>query len=187
MANYEATRYNWDGEYLTSVQGINTGLIIPWGAASIPSGFLECNGASVSTSTYAALFAVIGYTYGGSGGNFNVPDLTDRTVVNKSNTKNLAQTGGANTVTPTGNISGSSAATTLTTAQIPSHSHSGMIMDGSTGGMGAEQGTLVNTNAAATGSAGSDQSHSHNLSANFTGGANSVLQPFIVVIYIIKT
>jgi microcystin-dependent protein len=187
MANYEATRYNWDGEYLTSVQGINTGLIIPWGAASIPSGFLECNGASVSTSTYAALFAVIGYTYGGSGGNFNVPDLTDRTVVNKSNTKNLAQTMGANTVTPTGNISGSSAATTLTTNQIPSHSHSGMIMDGATGVMGAEQGTLVNTNVVATGSAGSDQSHSHNLSANFTGGANSVLQPFIVVIYIIKT
>jgi len=187
MANYEATRYNWDGEYLTSVQGVNTGLVIPWGSASIPSGFLECNGQSVSTTTYAALFAVIGYTYGGSGGNFNVPDLTDRTVVNKSNTKNLAQTGGANTVANSGNISGSSGATTLTTDQIPSHSHSGMIMGGSSGGMGAEQFTVANTNIVATGSAGSSQSHSHNLSANFTGGSNSVLQPFIVVIYIIKT
>jgi microcystin-dependent protein len=29
----------------------------------------------VSTATYAALFAVIGYTYGGSGGSFVLPDL----------------------------------------------------------------------------------------------------------------
>ena len=89
MANYEATRYNWDGEYLTSVQGVNTGLIIPWGSASIPTSFLECNGQAVSRSTYAALFAVISTTYGSGDGSttFNVPDLTDRTVVNKSNTK----------------------------------------------------------------------------------------------------
>jgi microcystin-dependent protein len=188
MANYEATRYNWDGEYLTSVQGINTGLIIPWGAASIPSGFLECNGQSVSTSTYAALFAVIGYTYGGSGGNFNVPDLTDRTVVNKSNTKNLAQAGGANTVTRTGNIGGSAANTTITSATMPSHSHSGMTMGGS--GMstqGGEVGGIANSSPATTGSAGSGGAHNHNLSAMFTGGADSVLQPYIVVIYIIKT
>jgi microcystin-dependent protein len=187
MANYEATRYNWDGEFLSSVQGINTGLIIPWGAASIPSGFLECNGASVSTSTYAALFAIIGYTYGGSGGNFNVPDLTDRTVVNKSNTKNLAQTMGANTVTRTGNIGGSSSGTAITSAQMPSHAHPGMVVPsgligGGEGGSAYSQG-FNRTSAAA----GSGQTHSHNLSANFTGGADSVLQPFIVMIYIIKT
>ncbi len=188
MANYEATRYNWDGEYLTSVQGINTGLVIPWGSASIPSGFLECNGQSVSTTTYAALLAIIGYTYGGSGGNFNVPDLTDRTVVNKSNNKNLAQTGGANTVTRTGNIGGSAGNTTLTTTQIPSHSHPGMTMDGGGAGqVGGEVGGVLGSSAVATGSAGSGGAHTHNLSATFTGGADSVLQPYIVVVYIIKT
>jgi microcystin-dependent protein len=62
MANYEATRYDWDGQYLTSIEGVNTGVIIPWGAASVPSGFLECNGQAVSQATYAALFAVIGTT-----------------------------------------------------------------------------------------------------------------------------
>ena len=43
--------------------------------ASSLSGFLLCNGTSYSTTTYARLFLVIGYTFGGSGANFNVPDL----------------------------------------------------------------------------------------------------------------
>ena len=186
MANYEATRYDFDGAFLTGIEGVNTGIVVPWGSAVIPSGFLECNGASVSTSTYAALFAVIGYTYGGSGASFNLPDLTDRTVVNKSNTKSLAQTGGANTVTPTGNISGSTGSTTLTTQQIPSHNHvlqfTGMCTPAGTAGnnqMGMGSGNVGNT--------GGGQSHDHTLSANFTGSANSVLQPYLVLIYIIKT
>ena len=38
-----------------------------------------------------------------------------------------------------------------------------------------------------TGSTGGGQSHDHTLSANFVGAANSVLQPYLVLIYIIKT
>ena len=34
---------------------------------------------------------------------------------------------------------------------------------------------------------GGGQSHDHSLSANFSGSANSVLQPYLVLIYIIKT
>jgi microcystin-dependent protein len=189
MANYEATRYDFDGANLTGIEGVNTGIVVPWGSAVIPSGFLECNGASVSTSTYAALFAVIGYTYGGSGASFNLPDLTDRTVVNKSNTKSLAQTGGANTVTPTGNISGSTGSTTLTTQQIAAHVHD-------TGFRNPQNQVLMVTgqNCAGTSNAnlntsstGGGQSHDHSLSANFSGSANSVLQPYLVLIYIIKT
>jgi len=186
MPNYEATRYDFDGAFLTGIEGVNTGIVVPWGSAVIPSGFLECNGQSVSTSTYAGLFAVIGYTYGGSGGNFNVPDLTDRTVVNKSNTKNLAQTGGANTVTPTGNISGSTGSTTLTTQQIASHSHNIPTTDFQmSGGAGAFGSNTMGS--VSTGNTGGGQSHDHNLSANFVGSANSVLQPYLVLIYIIKT
>ena len=51
------------------------GTVFWYTSSSTPSGYLSCNGASVSTSTYANLFAAIGYTYGGSGGSFNVPDL----------------------------------------------------------------------------------------------------------------
>jgi len=185
MANYVATRYNFDGANLTGIQGVNTGIVVPWGSAVIPSGFLECNGASVSTSTYAALFAVIGYTYGGSGASFNLPDLTDRTVVNKSNTKSLAQTGGANTVTPTGNISGSTGSTTLTTCQIPSHSHSSRVQNGTV--CISNPGSFGTVTGGNTGAAGGGQSHDHTLSANFVGSANSVLQPYLVLIYIIKT
>jgi hypothetical protein len=39
----------------------------------------------------------------------------------------------------------------------------------------------------ATGSAGQGQGHQHNMSATFTGDATSVIQPYLTVIYIIKT
>lgn len=42
--------------------------------ATPPPGSLVENGAGLSTTTYAALFAVIGYTYGGAGATFNLPD-----------------------------------------------------------------------------------------------------------------
>ena len=51
------------------------GTVIMYAASTPPTGFLECNGASISTTTYATLFAIIGYTFGGSGGNFSVPEL----------------------------------------------------------------------------------------------------------------
>ena len=184
MANYEATRYDFDGAFLTGIEGVNTGIVVPWGSASIPSGFLLCDGQSVSTSTYAALFAVIAYTYGGSGGNFNVPDLRDRTVAGVSNTKSLAQAIGANTVTPTGNISGSTGSTTLTTAQIASHTHSAA---GTMAPTGAAEVGRISASSMSTGSAGGGQAHDHTLSANFSGSANSVIQPTLVLNYIIKT
>jgi microcystin-dependent protein len=189
MANYEATRYDINAANLTGIEGVNTGIVIPWSSASIPSGFLECNGQSVSTSTYANLFAVIAYTYGGSGASFNVPDLTDRTVVNKSNNKALATTGGANTVTPTGNVGGSLGNTTLTSATIPSHLHSGTA-SASNGRVDGDDGPtqlLGNAPAANTSSTGGGGAHTHNVSGAFTGSANSVLQPYLTLIYIIKT
>jgi microcystin-dependent protein len=187
MANYTETSKNFTGQFMTGIQGLNTGIVIPWSAASIPSGFLECNGQAVSRSTYANLFAVISTTYGIGDGTttFNVPDLTDRTVVNKSNTKSLAQTGGANTVTKTGNLSGTVANTTLSTAEIPSHSHTGQGASGGMAGMGG--GVQIVGSSGNTGSTGGGGAHSHSFSGTFTGGANSVLQPYLVLVYIIKT
>ena len=60
----------------TLVQGVPSGSVFCMAVATVPSGYLECNGQSVSRSTYAALFAVIGTQYGSaSGSTFNVPDL----------------------------------------------------------------------------------------------------------------
>jgi hypothetical protein len=44
---------------------------------TIGSKWLLCDGSSYDTSVYADLFAEIGYTYGGSGSNFNVPDYAN--------------------------------------------------------------------------------------------------------------
>ena len=191
MANYEATRYDFDGANLTGIEGVNTGIVVPWGSAAIPSGFLLCDGTSYATSAYSALFAVIAYTYGGSGANFNVPDLRDRTIcgVSSANSKALAQAVGANTVTPTGNIAGSTGATTLTTAQIASHSHNYSIPNNASMEQGGQALTSGGGPASqpGTSSTGGGQSHDHNLSANFSGSANSVLQPTLVLNYIIKT
>lgn len=57
-----------------------TGSIFFGTAATVPSGWLIADGAAVSRSTYAALFTVIGTTYGiGDGATtFNVPNLVGR-------------------------------------------------------------------------------------------------------------
>lgn len=63
-----------------SVVGYQPGDIKMYGAASAPAGFLECNGAEVSRTTYAALFAAIGTTWGSGNGSttFTLPDLRGR-------------------------------------------------------------------------------------------------------------
>ena len=116
------------------------GAIKPWTAAAAPDGYLLCNGAAVSRSTYADLFAVISTTYGSGDGSttFNVPQLQGKMPQGyDGNTYNLAGTGGANTVTVavTNNqaatnasnqsvtITGAISNTSLTAAQMASHSH----------------------------------------------------------------
>jgi len=178
-----------NGELLEG--GIPTATIVPWTDSSVPTGFLECDGAAVSRTTYSALFAIVGTTYGAGDGSttFNVPDLQDNVPVGKSNNKALASTGGANTVTSTGNVGGSTANATLSTAQLASHSH-----PGGRGNGGRHQANPVapfayqpGGSAGNTGNTGSGSGHSHNMSATFTGDANSVVQPYLTVIYIIKT
>ena len=190
MSNYEATKYDFSGANLTGIEGIPTATIVPWSDSSVPSGFLECNGAAVSRTTYSALFAIIGTTYGAGDGSstFNVPDLQDNVAVGKSPTKSLASTGGANTVTSTGNVGGSTANATLSTPQLASHSHPGGGNATSNSRNPTNQPALNNYfNPAGTGSTGSGGGHAHNMSANFSGDATSVLQPFLTIIYIIKT
>lgn len=72
MAVLEANRVADSGGATLTVP---PGTLIFHCANSAPSGFLKANGASLSTTTYAALFAAIGYTFGGSGASFSVPDL----------------------------------------------------------------------------------------------------------------
>ena len=195
MSNYEATKYDFDGANLTGIEGIPTATIVPWSSASVPSGFLECDGSNVSRTTYADLFAIVGTTYGTGDGSstFGLPDLQDNVAVGKSGTKALASTGGANTVTSTGNVGGSTANATLTTAQLASHNHSAVFVNQSNAGSGRTQAPRV-ANFPSNhytfndlSNTGSGTGHSHNMSATFTGDATSVVQPYLTIIYIIKT
>lgn len=54
---------------------IPSGMIQAFGGTVAPFGWLNCDGASYSTSSYPFLFGSIGYTWGGAGSNFNVPNL----------------------------------------------------------------------------------------------------------------
>jgi len=191
MSNYEGIKYNFDGANLTGVEGIPTGTIVPWSDSTVPSGFLECDGSLVSRTTYADLFAIIGTTYGVGDGSttFGLPDLQDNVPVGKSGTKALATTGGANTVSPTGNVGGSTANATLSVAQLASHQHDVLVAnyDGNSQGYPYKYSNGGPTTIQTYYATGQNGGHSHNMSATFTGDANSVLQPYLTLIYVIKT
>ena len=111
MANYEATKYDFDGANLTGIEGTATGTILPWSASSLPTGFLECAGAAVSRSTYSDLFGVIGTTYGTGDGSstFNLPDLQGRTAIGSGSgsglsSRSLGATGGFETAQSGSNL-----------------------------------------------------------------------------------
>lgn len=68
---------DWGG--LASVGNLPPGTMIDYAGTVEPSGWLLCDGRSVpTTGIYSSLFAVIGYAYGGSGANFNIPDFRGR-------------------------------------------------------------------------------------------------------------
>jgi microcystin-dependent protein len=168
-----------------------TGALTQFAGATAPSGFLLCEGQSVSTTTYADLFGVIGYTYGGSGASFLVPNLQNRVPVGKgpdTEFDTLGETGGAKTHT-------------LTEAQMPSHTHTGTT---SSNGSHDHYVNNIRTTGSGTGAfaeswgGGSGNrdvrtdaqgAHTHTFTTAATGGglAHNNLQPYIVLNYIIKT
>lgn len=146
--------------------GLAPGCIVPYAGSSAPNGYLLADGSAVSRTTYAALFAIIADTYGAGDGSttFNLPNLKGRVPVgyNAAETEfdALGETGGEKTHT-------------LTTTEMPSHSHN---MPQATGGSGVGQigGTGLTRGPVNTDAAGS-------------GGAHNNLQPYITLNYIIKT
>ena len=81
-----------------------------------PTGWAECNGQLLPISQYTALFALLGTTYGGNGTtSFALPDLRGRVPIGVSNVKDLPEV-------KLGQVGGS-ATVTLTTEQLPAHTH----------------------------------------------------------------
>jgi len=92
------------------------GEIVCGGFNYCPMGHMECNGQTLNINQNAALYSLIGTIYGGNGTTtFALPNIVGRTVVHQGQgtgltNRTLGSSGGAETVQ-------------LTTAQIPSHSH----------------------------------------------------------------
>jgi microcystin-dependent protein len=63
-----------------SASGAPVGSIITMATSTVPTGYLECNGAAVSRTTYSALFTAIGtiHGYGDNSTTFNLPDYRGR-------------------------------------------------------------------------------------------------------------
>ena len=75
------------------VSGIPTGSLVPFAGAVIPEGYLLCNGAAVSRTTFANLFKVIGTLWGAGDGSttFNLPDFNNRFIEGTTDTTKVGK------------------------------------------------------------------------------------------------
>lgn len=179
------------------------GVMMHWSGvnADIPAGWLPCAGQSLlRVGTYAALFAAIDTAYGSIDANsFNVPDLRGRVYVGSDN----MGVGAANRIALAvrGN-SGGVEKVAITDAHMPWHGHniSGMLQNAShRHGIKHETQAYYGDNLTKAAPGGGNLSdlfglddcgaacdHEHGMNADGGNGAHNNMQPFIVVLSIIK-
>lgn len=119
------------------------GVIVDYGGAAAPTGWLLCDGSAVSRTTYADLFAAIGTQYGAGDGSttFNVPDFRGRVSVGLGTHAD---------VNALGDNDGSALA-----SRTPKHNHTLKLSAGSSGGgshpSNAKQDTTIATSTTSVG------------------------------------
>lgn len=192
------------------------GIVLAYAAdTAAPAGWLLCDGAAVSRSTYARLFARIGSTWGSGDGSttFNLPDLRGRVIAGTDDMGGVS----ANRLTTiiNGDIfaaTGGTETVTLDATTIPSHTHTANVTDpghfhyavANVGvsdttmglpylGQNSNVGTnfsyaLGSTNTVANSGQTSSQTTGISVSNVATGGglAHSNMQPTAIMHYIIK-
>lgn len=122
------------------------GTILPWSVPYEPEYTAFCNGQSLSVNQNQALYSLIVNTYGGTPNvNFNLPDLRGKVMVGAT-----SMGGAAMNPAPTGNYNlgntGGVETTTLTVANMPSHTHT------ANSNLSAAQGTVTGLAFQASGS-----------------------------------
>lgn len=189
-------------------QALPIGSVVDYAGSTAPSFWLFPYGQNVSRTTYAALFAAIGVTYGVGDGSttFTLPDLRGRVVAGKDDmggsSANLLtdQTGGLNGDT-LGDTGGAETHTILE-AQLPAHTHGVGTL--ATASDGAHTHTVTSVSDSTVGSDGggaqaytttrttsSSGAHTHTLSGSTasvgSGTAINIVQPTIILNKIIFT
>ena len=161
---------------------VPVGIVLAYGSSNAPNGWLSCLGQEVYRGDYPDLFAVIGTTYGaGNGSNtFNLPNLAGRAIV--------GQGSGANLTSRSMGATGGTETHTLTTGEMPSHSHTSNAVGSTLGLMTAD-----GQNTAGSGlDASAVEPNLFTAPAALTinnagvGGAHNNMQPFAVLNYIIR-
>ena len=167
---------------LTVVGLTPIGAILPFGGAAAPSLWMLAGGQAVSRTTYTALFAVYGTTYGPGDGSttFNVPDLRDRVIAGVGNMNGAA----ANRLTvPNSGITSTTLGAAGGSECIQGHAH-GIVVP-----HGVAPASTTDIAGAIYGDLDGDQvltPESPNMNTNSYGaGTSQNVQPTIVLNYII--
>ena len=162
-----------------------TGAMLMWPTATAPTGFLLCNGAVVSRSTYAALFAILGVVFGSGDGSttFTLPDYRNKTVLGAGDLYAAAATGGSKDA-----ITVSHTHTATSTVTDPGHLHQIAFQNvgdafGGTRAVSQISGAdIKDTLTAVTGITVATTNDSAGSS-----GTNANLPPYLGIYFIIKT
>jgi len=153
-------------QFVNAVSPNPVGSLQAYAGASAPTGWLLCDGTSYTTAAYPELYSVLGYTYGGSGSNFNVPDLRGRMPI------------GPNSDSTTANTATRSIGTKGGDTRMPSHNHDIQRSNVAASSTGIDTSTVYRT------LAGTGATYTTTQSAGSGGGEN--MPPFLVTNYIIK-
>ena len=183
------------------VNGVPSGAVFCVAVASVPTGYLECNGAAVSRTTYAALFAFIGTSYGAGNGSstFNLPDLRGEFIRGFDNGRgvdsgrSVASSQGSQNDSHNHSVSITTSTTSLTgtiTKISETYASGGGGATGvfTKGGSAQASNTPSRVDSSPAGSVSMDASHNHSVSGNTANqGGNESRPRNIAMMYIIKT